>query len=351
MESTVRLRSRGELIAAVPHLLGFEPSDSLVCLPLGAGSGPVARIDHPHNEEDLAETVAVLADCYQRHPSPTLAVLAITADPAEAARTVVTLTDALDGYQAVTPALWVHEGSWVDLATGERGTISHDAASRLAAEAVGRGQHMPESSRAALAESLRGDPSRLAPLMQSATERARSLTSPGPLGVEAAWVADTIEEFRGDQVALDDPSAARMLAAVHDTGIRDAVLVGIRRSDAESNCSLWRDMTRRAPAEVRTPAATMLAFSSWLAGNGAQAWVALDLVEKPQEYPLADLVATALQTALHPDSWERTATGADPVSLQRAQVHQPESPSVAQQDHRTEGPARGTPGPTSGPGR
>lgn len=36
--------------------------------------------------------------------------------------------------------------------------------------------------------------------------------------------------------------------------------------------SLWVDMVRRAPDEVRAPAASMAAFASWLSGDGAKAW-------------------------------------------------------------------------------
>ena len=53
---------------------------------------------------------------------------------------------------------------------------------------------------------------------------------------------------------------------------RDALWSDMSRDNAASHNALWTDLTRRAPDEVRTPAATMLAFSAWLAGDGAKAW-------------------------------------------------------------------------------
>jgi hypothetical protein len=147
---------------------------------------------------------------------------------------------------------------------------------------------------------------------------ARSLTSPGPLAAETAWVVDTIDKFRGDQVALDDPSAARMLAAVHATE-------GMRRADAESHCSLWRDLTRRAPAEVRTPAATMLAFSSWLAGNGADHLCVRSSLES-RRLPQRSSSATE-ETGLHRSSRPTSTHGASRRRGQEARV------SVSAGDH------------------
>ncbi|MGI8900788.1 MAG: DUF4192 family protein [Nocardioides sp.] len=39
----------------MPHLLGFVPEDSVVCVPLGGV--PVARLDLPHDDEDIGAAV------------------------------------------------------------------------------------------------------------------------------------------------------------------------------------------------------------------------------------------------------------------------------------------------------
>ncbi|MGP4029829.1 DUF4192 family protein [Actinomadura sp. 3N407] len=48
-------------------------------------------------------------------------------------------------------------------------------------------------------------------------------------------------------------------------------LGGYAPGQLPQHTALWTDLTRRAPDEVRTAAATMLAFSGWLGSNGAKA--------------------------------------------------------------------------------
>jgi hypothetical protein len=45
------VRTPEELLAAVPHMLGFNPQESIVVVPVTRGL-PVARVDLPRNEED-----------------------------------------------------------------------------------------------------------------------------------------------------------------------------------------------------------------------------------------------------------------------------------------------------------
>jgi hypothetical protein len=48
----------------------------------------------------------------------------------------------------------------------------------------------------------------------------------------------------------------------------------------------------------------MAAFASWLSGDGAKAWCALDQVPTDQNYPMATVVAEALHGGLPPSEWE-----------------------------------------------
>ena len=58
--ATVTVSSRADLLALVPHVLGFQPQNSLVILGLGAGS-PTARLDMPRTEEERRLTAETLA--------------------------------------------------------------------------------------------------------------------------------------------------------------------------------------------------------------------------------------------------------------------------------------------------
>lgn len=54
--------------------------------------------------------------------------------------------------------LRLHEGQWVDLATGARGTVAAETRERFAAEAVLAGRREPFASRAALVAEIEPDP-------------------------------------------------------------------------------------------------------------------------------------------------------------------------------------------------
>ena len=102
-----------------------------------------------------------------------------------------------------------------------------------------------------------------------------------------------------------DALAARIVAALHDPHLRDIMVAQHTRENAEAMSSLWRGLIRRTPRSQVAPVAEALAFSSWLAGNGAEAWVAIDLIDDLPGHRLADIVSAALQVAAPPHIWDR----------------------------------------------
>ena len=64
MNNTLTIRSHDELIAYVPHLLGFQRIESsMVCLAIGGG-GPTARLDLPDSPEAMRQFVRESAVTY-----------------------------------------------------------------------------------------------------------------------------------------------------------------------------------------------------------------------------------------------------------------------------------------------
>ena len=194
----------------------------------------------------------------------------------------------------------------MELNTGQAGNRTQDTSTRIAAEAVMAGAARPAATRASLAESLVGDREPLAAVLPAAREAAQQST---PIA-ERNWSIGRLEQFHADGNRLSDPEAARLLVAIESTGARDALWEDMNRDNATPHTALWTDLTRRAPDEVRTPAASLLAFSSWLGGDGARAWCALDQIPEGPPYSMAALIAMVLQEGGHPDLWDRLgATG------------------------------------------
>lgn len=303
MKSTpLQIRTHAELVAIVPHLLGFEPEDSLVCVPAGR-PGPIARIDHPHTEEDMVQAAQALTHGYAGSPGPVVMV-AFTDQPAHVRQAVETLGREAAGVLSIVDTLRVHDQGWVSLTTGETGAVPGEVVSRFAADAVVAGRTLPAHSRDSLADQLHGDPAPVAAHLPAARARADALSNDGmQLMAEAKWITATVARFTDDQIPLHDADAARMLADIQQTSLRDAAWLPMTQHEASTHVALWSDLTRRAPEEVRTPAAGLLGFASWLSGDGARAWVAIDQIPDPSHHRLAQLVATALTNGVPPEVW------------------------------------------------
>lgn len=212
MNNVMRVRGPGELVAAIPHLLGFVPEDSVVCVPLGGG-GPVARLDHPHQPEDIGPAAAVLAAPYLRDRLD-VAVVLLTDDRAAAQKMSHALRRRPVGHVRVPLVLWVDGSTWTDLTTGESGEVPEATRKQLAAEAVFVGRRLPAKSREALAVEVQPDPVRVAAVAQ---HLLHAMPSTGRLlearhgEDEADWVRATVGGFCETQRPLDDATAARPL--------------------------------------------------------------------------------------------------------------------------------------------
>lgn len=303
MADKLKIRSHDELIAVIPHMLGFQPRESLVCV--AAGDGPLARIDLLTPHEDMDRWLEGLTDVYLRADHP--ARVAIVAFGDDGRRTVAALcavAEALAGGPEVGPLLWSRGDEWTDLLSVTRGTVSPSTRARLDAEFAWAGHAMPAASREELATAMQGDTAPLVPHLTPAIERWRSLDEPAR-EAEARWLSALVRSFLQDRTYLSDPDAARTLAAITDETVTDALLLGMRRDQARVHSELWQDLVRRSPAEAQDAAASLLAFSAWLEGSGAKAWVALDQVSQPNR--IAELVASLLQQAVDPRTWDSAA--------------------------------------------
>lgn len=297
--STMRITTVDELVAAVPHMIGFEVTESLVVIS-HTGAPVACRIDHPHGSSDLLDAAACLGAAYRQYGG-TVSLVSFT-EHARDAKDVLTCVSAVlsevctvQGLIHVTP-----RGGWTEHVTGATGTVSDEVRTRMAAEFVTHGFVAPLGSRDDLRRSLLGDP---APVEASVGERRTALAvnrhDVDWLHTEVAWVTQSVADFHTDRAALDDHTAARLLVALTCEETRSAVAIDLTRDHAEADVDLWRDLTRRAPLDLRTGPALMLAIAAWMAGQGALSWVAYDVADDPQ-HVLARLVSRVLTEATPP---------------------------------------------------
>lgn len=321
VSQVVRATSPDELIALVPHVFGFQPESSIVCLSVGGGLS--ARVDLPEDPASVAQAIEPLTDVLLRENHPREVVLLAFGD--EALTAVAMLGELADALRAepdgplVRAALWSSGDEWVDLITGERGTVASGARTRMAAEFALAGRVAPAASREALAATMVGDASGVAEHVPAALAAWRALDRPGREN-EIRWAERRVKRFLKDRTYPSDADAARLLVAIHDATVQQAATLSMDRRDAMVYSELWQDLTRRSPGEQRDAAATLLAFSAWLEGNGAKSWVALDQVR--ERGPLAELLAKVLERAIDPAEWDEAVPAVE-SALQRAVLRQP----------------------------
>src|SRR5688500_5526643 len=132
MTNVLKIGSHAELIASIPHTLGFTPQ-GMVCLAFGGG--PTARLDIPESPEEMVEFLQVLSDIYlhQHHPRR-VALVAYGDDGSACVQALAALGEALVSGEGrgpdVGPMLWVNGEEWTDVLDGTRGTVDPGAPRR-----------------------------------------------------------------------------------------------------------------------------------------------------------------------------------------------------------------------------
>lgn len=304
---TLSVRSPDELIAVIPHLLGFKPQESLVFLPMSSEL-PAARVDLPTTPHDREVVWSSIRDAYGRHAQPgsSLVIVCLTANQETATDVGHVFAERFESIGIDTHMmLWADETRWADLDTGDMGLQTAAARERIAAATVLTGRAQPAVNRDSLAGSLVGDREPVAALLPETRGAALASTAKA----EGCWALARIQRFHGDGIRLNDADAARLLVAIESIPTRDRLWLNMNRGNAGSHVALWTDMTKRAPDDVRAAPASLLGFASWLSGHGALAGCALDQVPKDKPYTLANLVATAVQSGMHPREWETSKSG------------------------------------------
>jgi hypothetical protein len=318
----IRLGDTGEVAAALPHLLGFRPAESVVLVSLrgpgGSRVGLTVRADlpPPGAAAALARTLAVklvtddpgavLLAVVSDSPdvlAPDLTVLPVVppgsgdlvARPELPHRDVVhELVLALDARDVpVREALLVRGGRWWDYDCPHpccgpgAGTPVPDGASPLAAAAVAGGAVLaPDRDALAARIAPAEGPAAVAMAAECLrtgrrhAARLRSGAADEVAEAGAALVADAVAACRpGPATAgtrLPDARVAEVLWALTVPDVRDRALGLALGEDAAAAEVLWTECTRRAPVPLDGAPATLLAVSAWLRGDGATANVALD---------------------------------------------------------------------------
>lgn len=346
---TIRVEDPAHLIAAVPHLLGFRPADSAIVLGFGGPSGkqvgPVIRLDLPDAEWEIAVTAKVAA-LFSGYPVASAAIVIVGGPPGHPpdpgnrphTRFVRTLASALRALgRPVGHAFWTPDirpgRPWSCYDDPERSGVLPDDTATLVAAAVVRKGFVTFDSREELARLLDPDD----PVAVARRERLleRRLETLGDGQEEDACaqsfreVAQALAQARTGRLDLSDDQVVRLALAVSDTRVRDACLAVALPAGSERSMraeALWLELVRKTPAPERAEAATLLGYSAYVRGEGAQARIAFEnaLAAAPG-HPLADLLMRCLDAGLPPERVRNLGHVDDLVRLLASTVPQPRS--------------------------
>ncbi|MCP2168390.1 DUF4192 domain-containing protein [Goodfellowiella coeruleoviolacea] len=345
-KSRIRLRDPGELIAAVPHLLGFHPTDSVVLIATKGGTSATKiamtlRMDLPGPQHREAIPDQLVLPLHQQR-ARAAAVLVVGGGQPRSALDLPhrQLVHTLDGLLcaadiAVIHALWVSriaaDAAWHCYDDQHcHGTVPDPGCTVLAATSAAAGL-ITFGSRAELAaqlapaapDVLARRSARLAVAVEAAeAERARA----GPTRARRDLVAvrEVLARWAHGETALTDDDVVRLAVALTDARVRDACLASCAGDQAEVAERLWTALARATPPPERAEPATLLAFCAYLRGEGSLASVALEQADLAHPgHRLAGLLRAALDTGLPPD---RLATLVADAATDAAHLLGPEHP-------------------------
>jgi Domain of unknown function (DUF4192) len=304
--TTLTARTPEDILAVVPVVLGFEPTESMVMLTFGSDQPFHARVDLPDRAEAVTEMAASLVEPAGRHRVPRVFLVAYSERDRFADRALQVTARALrrEGVEVIDGLLT--DGRRWRPVPGRPGVpldgVPYDlSAHPFAAQAVYDGR-VVHASRERLAATLAADPGRVARVVPAL---AALTGAPRPALEEGHWARELVVRHVDGGTSPDDGEVARLLRGILDVRVRDAAWSPLCRERAREHVEFWTDVVRRAPDPLVPAPAGLLAFAAWQAGQGALAWCAVDrCVEADPGYSLAGLVAELLTRAVPPDTWE-----------------------------------------------
>lgn len=322
VHSTVRLDQPGDLIAAVPHLLGFHPSDSLVVVGLRGPGGRLlglalrADLPPPLPDDALAEQL-----CRPLTEHNTVAVVLVVvgacgvASGGDAELPGTELLSVCEEAFArvgipVVHRLWTPStcggAQWRCYDGSEcAGTLPDPRATALAAASAVAGV-VTYASRDDIAATLEPLDAAILARRAALLERASRETEPDPDLVGHGprllrSVHDAIERAACGAVILTDDEVVRLADALSNHWVRDACLVFDDARQTEAAGRLWTALVRATPSPECAEPACLLALHAYLAGDGVLAGIALERAAKADPgHRLTSLLRDALLTGLPP---------------------------------------------------
>jgi hypothetical protein len=309
----IRITQPGELLAILPRMLGYVPSDSLVVVGLTEPRGQIGlvfRYDLPLMEQ-MPEVINHATSILARQNMARAVVVGYGTGQQITPRADAFRQGAAAAGLDLRDVLRVDEGRyWSYLCTEpschpvEGTSLEAERPDGAALDAIGPARTSRQALAATIAPLTGNQETLMREAGQRAEQAARELAGRG--GGQAVYQArlDAVEwavsTYRSGGT-ISDQQHAWLARALTDIRVRDSAWSRMEPAHAGAHRRLWTDLVRRAEPGNVAPAASLLAFTALQDGQGALANLALDRATQDDPgYSLAHLLGRVSQAAVHP---------------------------------------------------
>lgn len=310
------LTSANDLITAIPFLIGFHPTNSIVLISVKDGAiGLAMRIDLP--ERLMSEQIDLLAHHFLRDHSEAALVVAYMPDDRDDGDSILISLGAglIRNGVDIQESIVVQSGRYRSIICRDESCCPPGGkempeinASEIAAEHVIAGIPMPFENISQLIATLAPDPASFT-LSWSSEVSAFSIDEEDPdisaLRRDGVETMDLLlDDFRMGYGISHRTLVARMIGRMSDLQVRDYAM-GVHSEDTyDLFFMMWREVLRLAPVGFVAPIACIVAAMAYEGGDGAMAQKALDrALEDDEHYPLAALLRRVFNAGWPPESF------------------------------------------------
>ncbi|MBO0839295.1 MAG: DUF4192 domain-containing protein [Sciscionella sp.] len=314
--SPVALTNPAALIAAIPHLLGFHPENSLVLITHVNRRKPrigiVLRADLPAPSQCHVLATQLMTPVRNAKAIAVSAVVVGGNDNPNDRRLVDAIRSVFaERGIATAHRLWVphigRDAPWRCYDDDAcRGRLPDPRGTEFAAISVAAGV-VTRGSRADLIASLDHDDgidvAKRAELITMIAEDAELPNTPGAIVAareKLAVVEKTITAMRTESLKLDNDLVVRLAVALREHRVRDACMdLDVEMTPAAEQ--LWLALTRMVPEPERAEPACLFAIACYLRGDGAMASIAIECARTADPgHELAAMLGEVLYRAVSP---------------------------------------------------
>lgn len=267
-ENMVRLgiSDTEDLVALAPYLLGYQPSERLVFMVLQRGRLVVTGALSLEAVGEPAEFADAIGQAIEQHSDP-LVLFACWSHDEELAQEALSMAELSVGPDRVLDSVAIGEHRWRSRSGhGRGGDVAELENSPAVAQAVVAGL-VRAPSREAVVEVVQGPSGELlaqlrelhADARETVLERGPGTTLPRARGLQKTL----LEQGRRTPGLLAELSVHAGMPQV-----RDELWLQITTRNAQRHLDLWSAVVAQSPPEHAEGPLLMMAFASWLSGEG-----------------------------------------------------------------------------------